>query len=100
MERYNVIISPAAQNDFIDVIEHLDTLSPDAALQYFDLFIEKASMLAKAPENCPLSRDTQLRLRGYRLLPIENYIVFYVINGNTVELRRVLYARRQYERLF
>jgi len=100
MEEYSVIVSPAAQNDFFDVVEHLDTMSPEAALQYFELFIEKTGTLANSPESCPLARDTQLRLRGYRMLPVENYIVFYVINGRTVELRRILYARRQYERLF
>jgi len=100
MEEYKVIISPAAQNDFLDIVEHLDTLSPDAAEQYYELFMEKMNMLATTPESCPLARDTQLRLRGYRMLSIENYIVFYVLTGKTVELRRILYARRQYERLF
>jgi len=100
MEEYSVIISPAAQNDFLDIIEHLDTLSPEAAHQYFELFMEKAGTLATSPESSPLARDTQLRLRGYRMLTIENYIVFYVVSGKTVELRRILYARRQYERLF
>ena len=100
MEAYNVRISPAAQNDFLDIVEHLETLSPEAAAQYFELFMEKTGMLATAPESCPLARDTQLRLRGYRMLQIENHIVFYVIKGKTAELRRILYARRQYERLF
>ena len=100
MAEYNVKVSPAAQNDFFDIVEHLETLSPEAAEQYFELFMEKTSMLAKTPESCPLARDTQLRLRGYRMLPIENYIVFYVISGRNVELRRILYSRRQYERLF
>jgi len=100
MDEYNVTISPAAQNDLHDVIEHLETLSPESAASYFDLFMDKTVSLSTTPESCPLARDTQLRLRGYRLLPIENYIVFYVVSGNTVEIRRILYARRQYERLF
>jgi len=100
MEEYNVIISPAAQSDFHDIMDHLDTLAHDAASKYCELFVEKTSLLSKNPESCPLARDTQLRLRGYRLLPIDNYIVFYVVSGSTVELRRILYARRQYERLF
>jgi len=100
MEEYKVIISPAAQNDFLDIVEHLDSLSSEAAQQYYELFLDKMRMLAKTPDSCPLARDTQLRLRGYRMLPIENYIVFYVLTGKSVELRRILYARRQYERLF
>ena len=100
MEEYRVIISPAAQNDFLDVMEHMDTLSGEAGAQSFDLFMEKTALLQSNPEFCPLARDTQLLLRGYRLLPIENYIVFYVVTGTVVEIRRILYARRQYERLF
>ena len=99
MEEYNVRISPAAQNDFLDIADHLSTMTPEDATQYYELFMEKMGMLKTTPERCPLARDAQLRLRGYRMLPIENYIVFYIINCKTVELRRILYARRQYERL-
>jgi len=99
VEENRVIISPAAQNDFLDIEDYLNTLSPEAAAQYYMLFMEKVRALKTMPESRPLARDTQLRLRGYRMLPVENYIVFYVINGKTVELRRILYARRQYERL-
>ena len=100
MEEYRVRISPAAQNDFLDIAEHLNTLTLEEAEQYYENFIEKIRTLATNPDNCPLARDTQLRLRGYRMLPIENYIVFYAINGKSVEIRRLLHARRQYERLF
>ena len=99
MEEYSVRISPAAQNDFLDIAERLSSMSPEESSQYYELFMEKMSMLTTTPESCPLARDAQLRLRGYRMLSIENHIVFYVINGKVVELRRILYARRQYERL-
>jgi len=99
MEEYKVIASPAAQNDFLDIADHLNTLAPEEVVQYYDLYMEKIGTLASAPESCPFARDAQLRFRGYRILPVDNHIVFYVINGKTVELRRILYARRQYERL-
>jgi len=99
MEEYNVRISPAAQNDLLDIAEHLGNLPPEEATQYYESFMEKIGKLASTPESCHLARDAQLRLRGYRMLPIENYIVFYVINNRIVELRRILYARRQYDRL-
>jgi len=99
MKEHRVILSPVAQNDLLDIKDHLVTLSPEAAVEYYGLFMDKMSVLANAPDSCPLTRDTLLRLRGYRTLPIDNYIVFYVIIGDIVELRRILYARRQYERL-
>jgi len=98
MEEYNVRISPAAQNDFLDIANHLSTLAPEETAQRYEWFMEKVRLLAAAPESCPIARDAQLRLRGYRMLPIDNHIIFYVINGKTIELRRILYSRRQYER--
>ena len=99
MGQYKVTIFPTAQNDLREIVDYLNTLSCDIAIRYYDLFIEKVASLTTMPERCPLARDTQLRLRGYRMLLIENYIVFYVINGTTIEIRRILYARRQYEGL-
>ena len=96
MEKYKIKIFPSAQNDLRDIVDHLNTLSPDAAVRYYDLFIEKINTLSTMPERCPLAKDLQLRLRGYRTLLVKNYIVFYVINGKTVEIRRILYERRQY----
>jgi len=99
MEQYSVKIFPTAQNDLRDIVDYLNTLSPDAAIRYYDLIVEKVRTLATMPERCPLVKDTQLRLRGYRTLLIKNYIVFYIISGKTVEIRRILFSRRQYESL-
>ena len=99
MEGYKVKIFPTAQEDMRDIADYLNTLSHDAAIRYYDLIIEKVGTLTTMPERCPLAKDTQLRMRGYRTLLVENYIVFYVINGKTVEIRRILFARRQYDGL-
>ena len=99
MERYDVKMFLVAQNDLRDIVEYLNTLSPDAATRYYNLIIEKIETLTTMPKRCPLAKDTQLRLRGYRMLPVKNYIVFYVVNEKTVEIRMILFARRQYEGL-
>ena len=99
VEKYNIKIFPTAQSDLRDIVDYLNTLSSDVAIRYYDLIIEKVGTLVTMPERYPLAKDTQLRLRGYRTLLIKNYIVFYVINKSTVEIRRILYARRQYEGL-
>ncbi|MCL2153612.1 MAG: type II toxin-antitoxin system RelE/ParE family toxin [Oscillospiraceae bacterium] len=99
MEEYSIIISPAAQNDFLTLMERICAQSDQEAARYYELFMEKAGALSAKPESCPLARDAQLRLRGYRMLTVEKYIVFYVIgNRNNVEFRRILYLRRQYAR--
>ena len=99
MEEYNVKISSAGKNDLMEITEFLDTLSPEEAEQYYDSILEKTRVLAKAPESCSFTRDSQLRLRGYRVHPVDNYIFFFVLNGKNVEIRRILYARRQFDRV-
>ncbi|MCL2401091.1 MAG: type II toxin-antitoxin system RelE/ParE family toxin [Oscillospiraceae bacterium] len=99
MEQYSVKIFPTAQNDLRDIVDYLNSLSSDVAIKYYDLIIEKVGTLTTMPERCPLAKDTQLRLRGYRTLLINNYIVFYIINRKTVEIRRILFSKRQYESL-
>jgi plasmid stabilization system protein ParE len=99
MGQYKVVILRPAQEDIADIIGYLNTLSPQAALRYYDLLVEKIDSLSNMPERCPLARDTQLRLRVYRFLLVEDYLVFFVIIGNTVRIRRILYGRRQYESL-
>ena len=99
MDEYNVRISTPAQNDFLEIAERIKSLPPEEAEQQFDRIIEKVKVLAKEPDSCPYARDSQLRLRGYRMLTIDDYIYFFVIREKNVMIRRVLYAKRQYDRL-
>lgn len=96
MEAYKVKIYPAAKQDLLDIIDYLNTLSPDAALSYYDLLTEQIASLSHLPERCPKPRDLSLAAKGYRYLLVKNYLVFYVVSGGTVQIRRILYARRDY----
>lgn len=99
MEKYKVKIFPIAQNDLMEMVDYINTLSLQAALAHYDFVVHQIGTLATLPERYPLCRDTQLRLRGYRAMPAKNYAVFYVVKRDTVEIRRILYTRRQYESL-
>jgi Plasmid stabilization system protein len=99
MGRYRVKILPKAQEDMLEIVDYLNSLSETIALRYYDLLVEKISSLSDMPERCPLARDTQLRLRGYRYLIVEKYLIFFVILGNAVQIRRILFGRRQYNEL-
>ena len=99
MEDYSVKIFSAAQDDLRSIVEYLNTLSYDTAMQYYTQLLEIPEILTTAPEIRPLAKDMQLRLRGYRTLPVKEFIIFYVIKEKTVELRRILFAKKQYDTL-
>ena len=97
MDRYKIKIYPIAQNDLTEVIDYLNTLSEKVAIEYYDLIIEKITTLAEMPERCALAKDRYLRMHGYRILLIKNYMVFFKIKEKVVEIHRILYAKRQYK---
>ena len=99
MEKYNVRIYPTAKKDLLDIIDYLNTLSPDAALRYYDKLTTEITTLADMPCRCPKPRDLALAAKGYRYLIVENYLVFYVVEGDVVQIRRILYAKRDYKAL-
>lgn len=96
METYKIKIFPTAKQDLEGVIGYLNTLSPDAALRDYDLLVEEIASLSKMPERCPRPKDLALAAKGYRYLIVKNYLVFYAVIGDTVQIRRILYARRDY----
>ena len=99
MEQYEIRIFPTAKQDLLDVIDYLNTLSRDSALKCYDRLVSEIASLSTMPERCPRPRDLALAAKGYRYLVVGNYLVFYIVAGNTVQIRRILYARRDYKKL-
>jgi len=56
MEEYKIIIASVAKRDLGDVVEYLNTLSPEVALRQYDNIIEKIVSLSQMPERCPFFR--------------------------------------------
>ena len=75
MENYDVILYPTAKQDLLDIIDYLNTLSPDAALRYYDLLTEEIASLSKMPKRCPRPKDLALAAKGYRYLIVKDYLV-------------------------
>jgi addiction module RelE/StbE family toxin len=100
MGKYKVKIYPAAQMDLNDIVSYLNTLSPQAAIKYYDLLVEKIGSIVEMPERYPFVRNIALKAKGYRYLIVENYLVFFVVKGDMVQIRRILYNKRQYKGLW
>ena len=99
METYRVKIYPAAIRGLEEIVAYLNSLSPAAALRIYDKITGEIGSLSTMPERCPRPRDLALAAKGYRYLIVEKYLVFYVVEGKTVQIRRILYGRMDYKRL-
>ena len=99
MERCPVKALPAAKRDLEDIAAYLNTLAPDAAERYLELFARELESLATMPCRCPAAHDPLLAEKGYRYLLVKNYLVFFVVTDGVVKIRRILYGRRDYAAL-
>jgi plasmid stabilization system protein ParE len=96
MGSYKVRILSVAQEDMREIVAYVNTLSPSAALCLYDEIVEGIGSLADMPLRCALLKTPELRAKGYRALQVKNYTVFYVVLYDTVQIRRILYSKRQF----
>ncbi len=95
-KKYNVEYLPIAQKDLEEILEYIQTDNPDAALNFLDQIDEAVSQLANFPFMGSIPKDFRLQYLNYRMLVVESYLVFYVVNDDTVEIQRILHGKRKY----
>ncbi|MGD8765451.1 MAG: type II toxin-antitoxin system RelE/ParE family toxin [Desulfobacteraceae bacterium] len=85
-----------AQNDLDDIFAYILKDKPSAAASLLENFDSAISQLAFNPELGVVPKDERLKKLGYRILIVEKYLIFYVVSGKTVQIRRVIHGARQY----
>ncbi|WP_340021354.1 type II toxin-antitoxin system RelE/ParE family toxin [Paenibacillus sp. FSL K6-1096] len=73
--------------------------APDAAYQLLDKLDQAISRLKSFPFFGPVTRNMNGLKDEYRSLIVENYIVFYLVLDDIIEIRRVLHGKRKVEDL-
>ena len=94
---YDVRYLPAAEQDLLDILDYIGRDNPDAARDFVDRVDRAIGRLAFFPRCGPQPRDARLRRLGYRMLVVDDYLVFYVLIRRTVQVRRVIHGARRYE---
>ncbi|MDO9535742.1 MAG: type II toxin-antitoxin system RelE/ParE family toxin [Bacillota bacterium] len=103
MKRYEVFMTEPAVDDLQEITRYISKeLKEPAIAQKLVAKIKDAVMgLAEVSSRHALMFDERLAAQGIRKLPLENYIVFYVISEKNmaVTVVRILYGRRDWEHL-
>lgn len=95
---YQIRITKTAERDLEDALNYIEfnLKNPIAADNLLNKAQEKISMLSDFPEAHALIDDPVLSIWGIRLIPIDNYLAFYTIIGDTVYIVRFLYGKRDW----
>lgn len=83
--------SPQARRDAISIWQWVADDSPRAADGLLARFAEVSSLLAGAPE---MGRARNDLARGLRCFPVGEYVIFYRLIGDGIDIVRILHGRQ------
>lgn len=106
MKQYTVQITDKALADMEEIYTYIaeQLLAPENAIEQYNRIAEAIQNLNVFPERVRIMESEPEHAMGLMQLPIDNFLVFYVIEDNRVVVTRVLYSasdisRRLYSRL-
>ena len=103
MKEYNVILETTAVLDLRGILDYITDIlkQPEAAERIFLSIEKKVMALNVMPARHSIVRDETYAALGVRMMPVENYIAFYLIDEINLEVHvlRILYKRRQWQSL-
>lgn len=95
---YEVETTDQAETDLRGIYEYiaLELLAPDHASGQIDRLEAHIEMLGEFPEKFRRYEKEPWHDRGMRVMPVDNYLVFYIPDEETalVTIIRVMYAGR------
>ncbi len=91
---------PLALKDLRNTTSYIvDVLkAPKAALDLVDALDTSISRLVQFPYSCRTYQPMKPLEIEYRMLPVKNYMVFYVVTEHEVEIHRIVYAKMDFEK--
>lgn len=89
-----------ARADLLEISAYIRRDSPSEAEAWLERVDRSLARLGAYPRSGVVAKDRRLAALGYRMLVIGDYLAFYVIRRDAVQIRRVLHGKRRYSFLF
>lgn len=98
MNKYNIEYSKESKQDLIGIKQYIkyNLQEPETAERLIAKIRNGINTLKNNPEIYTIIDDELIKKLEIRKLIIDNYIVFYRIKNNNVEIVRVMYGRRNW----
>lgn len=100
MEKYRVTFLQSALDDIEDIVLYIAKDSKKNALLMHDKIIEVANRLETFPKLGVQVPDKKMSERGFRMIAVDKYLLFYKIYSEEICILRVLHGARDYPKLF
>lgn len=97
--KYQLKIFPMARLDMEQIFDYIavELCNPTAAIGQINDFEKAFENICTFPESCPYINNEYVKDKSLRKLIVNNYIAFYRVRDNEIQVVRVLYGMRNYE---
>lgn len=85
-----------AEDDLAEIVTYVALDRPSAAEALAARIEKNLQLLARNPYLGHIPREEELARFGYRYLVVENYLIFYTLEGRTICAHRILHGARDY----
>ena len=98
MKKYNIEYSKEAKEDLIGIKQYIkyNLQEPETANKLISKIRKSIKTLKENPEIYTIIDDDIIRKLNIRKLVVDNYIVFYRIKNDNIEIVRIMYGRRNW----
>ena len=99
MEKYDVELLPAADEDLDEIFDYILSDNPQTAVKMLDNIIDSLWRLKEFPHSGTPLTSCSLENFNFKMVIINPYIAFYRVIENKVLVYRVLHCARNYAHL-
>ena len=95
----NLRLLSVAEEDLSEIINFIAADNLSAAVALANKIENDLMLLSENPFMGRVPRDEEIKNLGYRYLVVQNYIIFYTVEDNTIFVHRILHQARDYKTL-
>ena len=99
---HRIVYLSIAEDDILDAVDYIaDRLdNPSAAEALLDELDKMVERIARFPYSSELYRTDRPMRKEIRIVPVKNYVLYYAVTEETVEIQRFIHGRRDRSHLF
>lgn len=99
--RYVIKYTATFTNQFKDIMKYFINKLQNkiVAENFYNDVISKIEKRSETPESYEKYESNRKRKNTYYRIYVKYYTIFYVVKGNTMEIRKILYSKRNFDNL-
>ena len=99
--KYTIRYSSTYINQFNSILKYIvnNLKNKIAAENFYNEVIKEIEKRSENPEGYEKYMSTRKRKNTYYRIYVKNYTIFYTVKDNTMEMRRILYSRRNFDKI-